>query len=321
MSADLIALNERAAGLLLDLLGEETNRPVLLCDAAWSVRPKPHLAVWERRGTATDFTVWERNYAAILLGLPRAREELLMNLHCAAARLQPDAPLVLFGLKDAGIMAAAKLLPELFASVTLMLTKYHGRVFIARQPYADKLQSKLENWQRKQTIALPGHAVSLLSYPGMFAAGGLDTASALLIAQLSQLPAPKTVLDYACGTGVLALAARQSWPEARLHLLDHDALAIRAAQDNVPDADYTQAKTLAACSARYDLILSNPPIHNGTLQDYTVVEQLVRESPNHLARGGKLVLVTQQTVPVQHWAKKTTVLAQENGFRVWAVAA
>jgi 16S rRNA (guanine1207-N2)-methyltransferase len=326
MKNDPLPLNERAAQILLDIL-PNSNVPVLCSDAVWPIRPRPHLSQWQRRsGTATDFTVWDKTYAAALLGLPRAREELTMNLHFAAARLLPDAPLVLFGLKDAGIAAAERVLQDLFVNVTLALTKFHGRVFIARTPRTEQLIDGVDDWRRANTVNLLGKEVSLVSFPGLFAEGMLDSATALLMAQLSSMPAPKIVLDYACGTGVLALAAQQLWPEARLHLLDHDALALRAARWNIGrgeahEAEYVQAENMAACSARYDLIVSNPPIHLGVIQNYDVVEQLVMDAPNYLARGGKLVLVTQKTVPVQRWAKNATVIAQEEAFKVWVVTA
>ena len=88
MAADLLALNHRAAELLQAAL-QDKREPVLLLDADW---PLPGVtATWQRRGTATDDAVWQQDYVGALLGLPRSREELAMNLHLAAARLRPAA--------------------------------------------------------------------------------------------------------------------------------------------------------------------------------------------------------------------------------------
>jgi 16S rRNA (guanine1207-N2)-methyltransferase len=319
MEPDLLALNTRSAALLLELL-PTPNVPVFVSDAEWPVRPKPHLGLWQRRGVATDMSVWQREYAGALLGLPRSRDELLMHVHLVAARLRPEAPLVLFGLKNAGIMAAEKTLGTIFAEVTTALTKHHGRVFIARHPKQVGVQAAISAWRTQNSVSLGAATVALAAYPGMFAGGTLDPATALLIEQLSGLAAPKTVLDYACGTGIIGLAALQHWPQARLDCVDHDALALLAAAENVPQAGaFVQAEDLSACAGRYDLILSNPPIHHGKRQDYAVVEKLVTTAPHYLARQGVLLLVTQQTVPVQHWSQHATVLVQAEGFRVWRV--
>ena len=320
MGADLLALNYRAAELL-QAAQEDKREPVLLLDAAWPLVGVA--ATWQRRGAATDDTLWQSDYAGALLGLPRAREELAMNLHLAAARLLPEAPLALFGLKDAGIAAAEKLLVELFEEVTLALTKHHGRVFLARRPRRDTLIETVDDWRRADTATLLGQEYSLVSYPGLFAGGQIDAGTALLLRQIPQLgmPAPRLVLDYACGIGVLGLAARHLWPQAALHVLDHDSLALRAARHNLGSGavEFVQAENLAPLTARYDLMLSNPPIHAGNKLDYSVVQQLVEEAPRYLAARGQLLLVTQQTVPVQRWAKTAETLVQEQGFKVWRV--
>ncbi len=162
-------------------------------------------------------------------------------------------------------------------------------------------------------------AANIDFYPGMFAAGRLDPGSALLIECMARLPAPKLMLDFACGAGILALAARRCWPDARLHLLDYDALAIMAARENIAGAEYIQGDGLASCRARYDLIVSNPPIHAGAKQDFGVVKELLAAAPRYLTSRGHLVLVTQKTVPIARFAPAATVLAEENGYRVWQI--
>ena len=320
MGADLLALNRRAADILQAALPAAS--PILLLEAAW---PLAGMALdWCRRGAQTNDAVWRQDYAGALLGLPRAREELVMNLHLAAARLLPEAPLVLFGLKDAGIAAAEKLLTDIFEEVTLALTKHHGRVFLANRPRRDMLIETVDDWRRADTATLLGQEYSLVSYPGLFAGGQLDAGTALLVQQLPQLaaPAPRLVLDYACGIGVLGLAARQVWPQATLHLLDHDALALQAARHNLNgkgSCEFIQAEDLSTVTARYDLMLSNPPIHVGNRLDYGVAQRLVEEAPRYLAARGQLLLVTQQTVPVQRWANGAECMAQEQGFKVWRV--
>lgn len=318
---DLLPLNLRAAQHLLDM-APKPQQPFLCADALWALPQTPPLRHWHRRGSTTDFSVWDGRFSGALIGLPRSRDELVMNLHLAAARLEPEAPLVLFGRKDAGIAAAERAAAGIFAQVTLAQTKFHGRILVAARPQNAGVIEHIDDWRRAHTVSLLGKDISLVSYPGLFAGGMLDAGTALLLRILPQMvKAPKLLLDYACGTGVLGMAARQLWPEAKLHSLDTDALALRAVALNLPEAERLQADSLSVCSARYDLIVSNPPIHDGARQDYGVVQKLVTMAPDYLARGGQLVMVAQQTVPVQRWAKQAMPLLQEDGYKVWSVKA
>ena len=99
-----------------------------------------------------------------------------------------------------------------------------------------------------------------------------------MLAALPPLPRRRArVLDACCGSGVIGAALLQRDSSLRLHLLDADALALAAAAENVP-----QARRLLLCSgwpdeaaafprraaagrrpARYDWIVSNPPVHRG----------------------------------------------------------
>lgn len=319
--ADLLPLNLRAAQQLLDAV-PNPQLPFLCADAVWSLPQTPPLRFWQRRGSKTDFSVWDGRFAGALIGLPRSRDELMMNLHLVAARLEPSAPLVLFGRKDEGIAAAERAAATVFAQVTLVQTKFHGRILLATAPHSANLVEQIDDWRRAHSVNLLGKDISLVSYPGLFAGGALDAGTALLLRLLPQwTKPPKLLLDYACGTGVLGMAARLLWPDAKVHGLDHDALALRAAALNLPEAELLQAENLTVSSARYDLIVSNPPIHAGAQQDYSVVQKLVTDAPDYLARGGQLIMVTQQTVPVQRWAKQAVPLLQEDGYKIWSVKA
>ena len=110
-------------------------------------------------------------------------------------------------------------------------------------------------------------AMTWTTMPGLFAGGAVDIMTTAL---LEALPTPRErarVLDFCCGSGVIAAAVLAAAPTVRMHIVDADALATRVAATNVPRA---KAITLSDCWAglpprprRYDLIVSNPPVHLG----------------------------------------------------------
>ena len=81
--------------------------------------------------------------------------------------------------------------------------------------------------------------------------------------------------------------------------LDVDAVALAAARENVPGARLIPSDGFDALEhERYDLIVSNPPFHEGKVETGRVVERLVRGAPDHLETDGSLVLVTQRRLPL-----------------------
>ncbi|TMJ68597.1 MAG: methyltransferase, partial [Alphaproteobacteria bacterium] len=148
---------------------------------------------------------------------------------------------------------------------------------------------------------------------------------ALLIGALPPLRPGARVLDYACGSGVIGAGAAAFAPGIVLELLDNDSVALEAARENVPGAHLHLGAALAVVGgARYDAILSNPPLHEGFVENHAQLEQLIADAPAHLQPGGILKIVVQRRVPLdrllsQHFATVTT--PAENGrYRVWRAA-
>merc|ERR1711998_678165 len=113
-------------------------------------------------------------------------------------------------------------------------------------------------------------------------------------ALLRTVPAPTPdglVLDFGCGTGVIAAALAQREPSLRLHLLDADAVAIEAARHNVPSAkqfflsDCWPMHNGDLTHMQYDWIISNPPVHRGQPDDFRVLQELIEGAPQRLRKG------------------------------------
>ena len=210
--------------------------------------------------------------------------------------------------------------------VETLATRGHGRVLAARRP-ADpsQLRTSLAAWRSTTSLEIADSRRDWVSYPGIFAANRIDGGTALLIEALPPLRAGARVLDYACGLGAIGTGAAALAPGIVLELLDNDSVALEAARENVPGARLHLGTALAVGgSARYDAILSNPPLHKGLVEDHAHLQQLIADAPAHLQPGGILQIVVQRRVPLdrllsQHFATVTTPAATGR-FRVWRAA-
>ena len=173
----------------------------------------------------------------------------------------------------------------------------------------------------------PAGVIEQTSYPGLFAKGRLDPATALLLDSIKTPEPGSSVLDFACGAGVIGNNLLSREPTLQLHLLDSDAIAVEATRKNVPNGQAHTGASLTQLpdSIRFDLIASNPPIHDGKARDYSVVRDLIKNARSRLNRGGALWLVVQRQVPVGNLLEerlaKTRMVHEDGRFKVWRAIA
>jgi 16S rRNA (guanine1207-N2)-methyltransferase len=284
------------------------------------------MTLWLRRASPTGAaTAWpvEGPYSAALIRLPRAKDELDMLLHAAAAQVSAGGVIAVYGANDEGIRSAATRIEPLLGAAETVDQRAHCRVIVARRP-ADiaGLRSRLDDWQQTTRMTIGSTEHDWVSYPGVFAKGCLDDGTRLLVGVLASSPAPARVLDYGCGTGVIAAHVQRQFPDATIEMADWDALALVSARENVPGTATHIVSALADLGvSTYDLIVSNPPIHDGKSEDYTVLGQLIAQAPARLTPKGQLMLVVQRRVPVAEWLSaafgKVEKAAEDTRFCVW----
>jgi 16S rRNA (guanine1207-N2)-methyltransferase len=281
--------------------------------------------VWRRfAGRGDTAAPWPQVESATsaFVRLGKDRRALAMALHAAAGVVAPGAIIVLFGANAEGVKSAGKALEEVAEGVITVDTRRHSRVLAGRRrAEISGLRTTLESWREVHEITLNGRARPWVSYPGVFAGGALDPGTALLLEHLPPLSGA-VVLDMACGSGIIGAAVREQFPEAAVDLVDNDAVAIAAARENVPGGSIICGDGLAAAPRpRYDVILSNPPIHDGVAESLAFLQGLIAEAPARLKPGGVLQVVIQSRIrAVQPWFeaafKETAVVAQDRRYQI-----
>lgn len=293
-----------------------------------------HARSWHRlarKGAQASAWIPAGPFQAAVLRLPKAKDELEMAVHAAASVLDAGAPLWVYGANDEGAGSAGRLIESVMGRARTVESGSRCRVLEAIRPAdARQLRATLEAWSRSTTLEFPGGAREWISYPGVFAHGRLDEGTGALLEAMLPLsevigPPPaagRRVLDFACGSGVVGAFLTALEPTARVDFLDADAVALAAVAVNVPGARLITSDGFEALSdERYDLIVSNPPYHEGKSETGRVVESLVRGAPDHLEVGGSLVLVTQRRLPLAALMESTfdtvKMLIDVGPHRVW----
>ncbi|EGT4384607.1 16S rRNA (guanine(1207)-N(2))-methyltransferase RsmC [Cronobacter malonaticus] len=190
---------------------------------------------------------------------------------------------------------------------------YHGR--LEKQP-----EFNADGWWGEYQV----DDLTIKTLPGVFSRDGLDVGSDLLLSTLSPHTKGK-VLDVGCGAGVLAAVLASHSPKVRLTLCDVSAPAVEASRATLAangfEGEVVASNVFSEIKGRFDMIISNPPFHDGMETSFEAAQTLIRSAVRHLNIGGELRIVANAFLPYPNMLDETfgnhEVLAQTGRFKVY----
>ncbi|WP_339615560.1 methyltransferase [uncultured Gilvimarinus sp.] len=263
-------------------------------------------------------------------------------INAAARVLQPEGELVIAGLKNEG----AKNFLDKAAQVMgcSKATQKHGLAYSA-QLNKRQISALLDDsdYSRLRPIAPLNNTgqtqgageLLLWSKPGQFGWQKIDAGSAFLLSTLAQqnMPSnePLTVLDLGCGYGYLSCRAAQTLfntPQTAFTLTDNNAAALRSAHYNCEqlglDATVVPSDAGTEIAQRFDVILCNPPFHQGFNVSDDLTERFIASAGEHLQPGGQAYFVVNAFIGAEQKAKahfaECRALANNRQFKVLALS-
>lgn len=145
------------------------------------------------------------------------------------------------------------------------------------------------------------HQRTYHQYYGVFSANHIDYATQFLLDTwetnhlLNTLPAPSSILDIGCGCGVIIDQLAQRYPEAQLLGSDVSQAAISSTVQNNPYITAHRTASLSfAAPQSLDLIVTNPPFHDGHRNAIGPTLGLFKEAQQKLTQRGYFVIVANR---------------------------
>lgn len=203
---------------------------------------------------------------------------------------------------------------EITEVVCGFMTKYFSASYlkIAEYYFEEVIQSKA--WKKARLLILKKPKKNLEPYKelinkiswknrwikqyyGVFSAKGIDIGTQFLLENLTINSKEKTVLDLACGNGIIANEALKLNSEAEVTLIDDFNLAISSSKLNLPSdkTNFFCNNTLETLPCNhFDLVLSNPPFHFEYENNIDVSIKLFTEVNKCLKPKGRFVLVANK---------------------------
>ncbi|BCQ41625.1 ribosomal RNA small subunit methyltransferase C [Erwinia rhapontici] len=210
---------------------------------------------------------------------PKNKPEAQFQLQNLLSLLPVGCDIFVIGENRSGVRSAEQML-EGWATVTKIDSArrcglYHGR--LDKQPTFD-VDSFWDEY--------PLGDLTIKTLPGVFSRDALDIGSQLLLSTLKPHTKGK-VLDMGCGAGVIAALLASHSPKVRLTLTDVNAAAIEASKAtlaaNQLEGEVFASNVYSDIPGRFDMILSNPPFHDGVQTSLDAAQTLI---------GGPLLTLT-----------------------------
>ncbi|HEY0207601.1 16S rRNA (guanine(1207)-N(2))-methyltransferase RsmC [Acerihabitans sp.] len=258
-----------------------------------------------------------RECDTLLYFWPKNKPEAQFQLTNLLALLPIGSDVFVVGENRSGVRSAEPFLAPYCPLVKIDSARrcglYHGRLETA--PHFD-VESYWGEYQLND--------LTVKTLPGVFSRDGIDSGSQLLLATFDQ-PLSGEVADIGCGTGVLAAVLAKRYPGVKLTLGDVHAPALAASQATLEANGLTGnvvvSNVYSAMPGRFDLIISNPPFHDGMHTNLQAAENLIRGALAHLRIGGQLRIVANAFLPYPALLDSIfgshTVLAQNGRFKVF----
>jgi 16S rRNA (guanine1207-N2)-methyltransferase len=265
----------------------------------------------------------------VLLRLPRSLDQLDEWASLIAAYASAEVVVFAGGRDKYMTPTMNEVLSRYFDDVMTGRGSQKSRVISARQPKHANALAALAKWPRHTTD--PDFGLEIRAHGGVFAGGSVDIGTRALLEVLDRVPGTQNqrILDFGCGTGLLAVQVARLRPTAQVIATDQSASAVLSARATVEANRVGDRVTVvrddglsSQLDDSADLILFNPPFHSGAAVHADTSLRLFAEAGRVLKPGGELWVVANRHLSYRPALRRlvgsTRLISQNPKFTVTA---
>lgn len=272
---------------------------------------------------AVEFSALNNKQADLIVYYwTKNKQEVQFQLMQLLASAQENQVILIIGENRCGVRSAEKIL-EPFGDI--------GKIDSARRcslyhfTLSKRPNFNFDKFWQHYTLKNENN-LKVAALPGVFSANELDEGTKLLLSTLNK-PLKGDILDVGCGAGVIGAFVKQQNPNVNITMTDIHAMAIESAKrtlkENNLEGQVIASDVFSEVKGKFNLILSNPPFHNGIDTAYSAVTDLIIQAKQYLKPHGELRIVANRFLPYQdlldqHFGSHQ-VLTKTNKFSVYSV--
>jgi len=182
-----------------------------------------------------------------------------------------------------------------------------------------------EKWQGNSPFprSFKSHGIELSCEANVFAEGRVDPGTHVFLNHLNALPKANTLIDLACGTGIMGILSAKACEANEALFCDESFMAIASTAKNT-----TQLKDVTSrCEAgngipedfpKVDLIVCNPPFHQQQTTSTDIAMNMFKDAYSHLNTGGQFWVIANRHlayhIPLKKLFGNCTNIAAHNKY-------